>query len=224
MSDLRLEDAAKIYNEGSPLAVHALQDINLTIHQGEMVAITGASGSGKSTLLHILGCLDHLSKGHYYMDDADVSAFSNRKLASLRNQKFGFVLQEFGLLLNNTSKYNVSFPLVFNPKYRFQRIDEKIEAVLDRLGIIDKTNIDTKYLSGGQKQRVAIARAIVNDPDIILADEPTGSLDSKTGGEILEIFNELNQQGKTIVMVTHDLQIAACCERQIKIVDGRIVE
>lgn len=224
MSGLYLKNVRKIYNEGTSAQVDALRGIDLEVLSGEMTAITGPSGSGKSTLLHILGCLDRVTSGEYFIDQEEVSELGSNKLARIRNKKFGFVLQEFGLLLDYSSQYNISFPLVFNPDYRLKKTDQKIYETMERLGIAEKQKIQTKYLSGGQKQRVAIARAIINDPDIILADEPTGALDSKTSDEIMGLFDELHRQGKTIIIVTHDKSIAERCERQIVLHDGTVIE
>ena len=200
-------------------AVKALGGIDLEVKAGEMLAITGASGSGKSTLMHILGCLDSPDEGQYLLDGEDISDFSGDELARTRNKKIGFVFQSFNLLPRISAMENVEVPLLYaahpNPS------KAAIEA-LHIVGLEDRINHEPNQLSGGQRQRVAIARAIVTNPSIILADEPTGNLDSKTSAEILQIFHNLHDSGRTIIVVTHDDQVAAHCSRKIRMQDGFI--
>lgn len=217
---IELINGIKIYGKGSS-RVFALNDLSLQIQQGELVALMGPSGSGKSTLLNIIGCIDQLTSGSYLLDGTDIRNFSHTRLAQLRNKRFGFVLQDFGLIDHWTVSKNVEIPLSYakpsdkNPK-------ERIEQVLNQLQIADKKSELAYRLSGGQKQRVAIARAIVNDPQIILADEPTGALDQKTGREVLNILQKIHQADKTVIIVTHDPSVAGACNRVIQIVDGKM--
>lgn len=201
--------------------VEALAGVDLKIQAGEMVAITGSSGSGKSTLMHILGCLDTPDAGNYLLDSQDVSNLSENQLAKTRNQKIGFVFQAFNLLPRISALENVEVPLLYaahpNPR-------EAAREALITVGLGDRLDHEPNQLSGGQRQRVAIARAIVSNPSIILADEPTGNLDSKTGSEILTLFHQLHDAGRTIIMVTHDDEVAGHCSRQIKMQDGQIQE
>lgn len=221
MGILQLHNITKIYNDGKSNAVTALNEIELIIEQGEFLAIVGKSGSGKSTLLHILGGLDTPTSGDVIYNGEMMNYTNINRLASYRNSKVGFVLQDFGLLSRETVIENVCVPLLFSDcpitKMKRKALDE-----LKLVGIDDLAKRKVTQLSGGQKQRVAIARALVNNPDIILADEPTGALDSKTSYEIISLLEELNQQGKTVVIVTHDLSIAKRCGRVIEIVDGKI--
>lgn len=221
MGILQLHNITKIYNEGKSNAVTALNEIELIIEQGEFLAIVGKSGSGKSTLLHILGGLDTPTSGDVIYNGEMMNYTNINRLASYRNSKVGFVLQDFGLLSRETVIENVCVPLLFSDcpitKMKRKALDE-----LKLVGIDDLAKRKVTQLSGGQKQRVAIARALVNNPDIILADEPTGALDSKTSYEIISLLEELNKQGKTVVIVTHDLSIAKRCGRVIEIVDGKI--
>jgi putative ABC transport system ATP-binding protein len=211
----------RTYNENKSSEVRALRDINMEIDKGEMVAILGPSGSGKSTLLHILGCIDADYHGTYLLYDENMTMKSDKEIANIRNKKLGFVLQEYGLLLDKTVLENVSIPLWFSDcKIRY--IKNKCLVILKILGIQDYYNKKVNELSGGQKQRVAIARALVNDPDIILADEPTGALDQTTSEEIMEELRKLNQAGKTIIIVTHDPRISEVCTKTFHIVDGTI--
>ncbi|MDY3795146.1 MAG: ABC transporter ATP-binding protein [Agathobacter sp.] len=221
MGILQLHNITKIYNDGKSNAVTALNEIELIIEQGEFLAIVGKSGSGKSTLLHILGGLDTPTSGDVIYNGEMMNYTNINRLASYRNSKVGFVLQDFGLLSRETVIENVCVPLLFSDcpitKMKRKSLDE-----LKLVGIDDLAKRKVTQLSGGQKQRVAIARALVNNPDIILADEPTGALDSKTSYEIISLLEELNKQGKTVVIVTHDLSIAKRCGRVIEIVDGKI--
>jgi putative ABC transport system ATP-binding protein len=204
--------------------VPALRGVDVDIHAGEYVAIMGPSGSGKSTLMHILGCLDHATDGQYILDGSDVSHLSRRQLARVRNLKVGFVFQTFNLMPRLTVDENVALPL----KYRggISRAERKKRAmrILDRLGLTDRIGHRPDELSGGQRQRVAIARALVGDPAILMADEPTGNLDSASGAEVLATFKELHTAGHTVVLVTHDPNVASHAERVITMADGKIVD
>ncbi|MEE0224936.1 MAG: ABC transporter ATP-binding protein [Acutalibacteraceae bacterium] len=222
MNDTMIEliDGVKIYGKGSS-RVFALNGLSLQIQKGELVALMGPSGSGKSTLLNIIGCIDQLTSGSYLLDGTDIQNFSHMRLAQLRNKRFGFVLQDFGLIDHWTVSKNVEIPLSY-AKPSDKKPKERIEQVLNQLQIADKKSELAYRLSGGQKQRVAIARAIVNDPQIILADEPTGALDQKTGREVLNILQKIHQAGKTVIIVTHDPTVAGACNRVIQIVDGKM--
>ncbi len=217
---IRLDGVTKTYDSGA-LAVTALAGVDLAIEKGQMVAIIGPSGSGKSTLMHILGCLDAPSTGAYELDGQDVSALSSFALAGIRNRKIGFVFQTFNLLPKASLLRNVELPMLYAGLGSDER-RERAQTALDRVGLGERVKHRPGELSGGQRQRAAIARALVMSPSLILADEPTGNLDSKTGAEILGIFREMNARGETIVIVTHDPAIAAQCGRVVRIVDGRI--
>lgn len=217
---IRMQGVTKTYDAGE-LAVQALRGIDLDIESGQMVAIIGPSGSGKSTLMHILGCLDAPSDGSYRLEGRDVSELSGFQLAAIRNQKVGFVFQTFNLLPKASLLRNVELPLLYAGVSATERRELALEA-LDRVGLRDRAKHRPAELSGGQRQRAAIARAIVNQPSLILADEPTGNLDTRTGLEILEVFDRMHAKGETIVIVTHDPRIADRCERVVSIVDGRI--
>jgi putative ABC transport system ATP-binding protein len=217
---IRMQGVTKTYDAGE-LAVQALRGIDLEIERGQMVAVIGPSGSGKSTLMHILGCLDAPTDGTYRLEGKDVSELSGFQLAAIRNQKVGFVFQTFNLLPKASLLRNVELPLLYAGVSGGERKELALEA-LDKVGLRDRAKHRPSELSGGQRQRAAIARAIVNQPSLILADEPTGNLDSKTGLEILEIFDRMHARGETIVIVTHDPRIAERCERVVSIVDGLI--
>ena len=217
---LKTVDIFKTYQMGEVI-VRALDGVSFSVEANEMIAITGSSGSGKSTLMHILGCLDIPDNGNYFLDGEDVSKMSNTQLARIRNKKIGFVFQSFNLLPKLTAQENVELPLLYsaNPNAK-----ELAHEALRVVGLADRAKHEPNQLSGGQRQRVAIARAIVTNPAIILADEPTGNLDSESGSEILKLFENLNKNGRTIVIVTHDEEVAEFCHRRIKLKDGRIVE
>ncbi|CAG0940547.1 sulfonate transport system ATP-binding protein [Anaerolineae bacterium] len=218
---IEIENITKTYHMGEVL-VNALNGVSLQIGRGEMVAITGPSGSGKSTLMNIIGCLDTPTTGTYILDGVDVSKLTDDQQAGIRNKKIGFVFQTFNLLARTTALDNVELPMVYAgaPDRR-----ERARAALERVGLKDRVHHRPNELSGGQQQRVAIARALVNDPSIILADEPTGNLDTKSGAEILNLFRTFNHEhGMTVVVVTHDQNIAAQAQRIIRIRDGVVVE
>lgn len=217
---IRTENLTKVYNLGKTI-VEALRGITLNIEQGEYVAIMGPSGSGKSTLMHLLGCLDTPTEGKYFFEDKDISALNDVELAALRNKKVGFVFQTFNLLPRLSALHNVELPLVYGGSNSKQR-REKATAMLERVGLSERMNHRPNELSGGEMQRVAVARALVNEPSIILADEPTGNLDSKTGMEIMKLFDTLATEENTIVLVTHDPNVANHAKRTIRIVDGKV--
>ncbi|MGB7183287.1 MAG: ABC transporter ATP-binding protein [Burkholderiaceae bacterium] len=201
--------------------VPVLRDISLSVAAGEFLAVVGPSGSGKSTLLNILGCLDNMDRGRYRLGGEVIDQASSKALSKIRNQRFGFVFQQFSLVPRLNALSNVELPLMYagvNHRQRTRRATE----MLDRVGLADRASHSPMELSGGQQQRVAIARALANEPDILIADEPTGALDSTTGKEILQIFEDLARAGKTVIIVTHDSAVAARCDREIEIADGRI--
>jgi len=209
----------KTYQLGET-TVRALDGVDVAIEDGEMVAITGPSGSGKSTLMHILGCLDIPDGGSYVLAGEDVSRLSKDRLAGIRNRRIGFVFQSFNLLPRLSALENTELPLLYSGRGNVREVAEK---ALDTVGLAGRMMHEPNQLSGGERQRVAVARAIVTDPAIVLADEPTGNLDSRTGEEILGLFRELNAQGRTIIMVTHDPQVAGHCRRRICMKDGQVV-
>lgn len=212
----------KIYNRGKANEFNALKNVSLTIDDGELVAVIGKSGAGKSTLLHILACIDSYEAGEYIIDGNLVKNLGEKELAKIRNEKIGIVMQDFALVDDFSCIENVLLPLDFAEKKRKNRTELALNA-LKSVGMDSMAKKPVNKLSGGQKQRVAIARAIVNEPGVLLADEPTGALDSKTSAEIMELFKTLNKQGRTIVIVTHDPNIASQCNRTIEISDGQIV-
>lgn len=222
MSFIRLENISKEYGKKEN-RFYALNGVSVAIEKGEMVAVMGPSGSGKSTFLNILGMIDDSSSGKVFIDDVDVSGYNDKKKSKLRNSFFGFVMQDFALIPHYKVYENVILPL----EYRRIKKKEKLKKADELLDIMKIKNKREKYpeeLSGGQKQRVAIARALINDAEVLLCDEPTGALDSHTTGEIMDIFTKLHEQGKTIIIVTHDIEVAKYCDRTIYIDDGKIVD
>jgi putative ABC transport system ATP-binding protein len=215
------ERICKTYQMGEVL-VHALRDVTLEVQLGEMLAIMGASGSGKSTMLNLLGTLDRPSSGRYLLDGEPVESLAEVQLAQLRNRKIGFVFQAFNLLPRDTALENVELPMVYAGEPHRRRL-EKARRALERVGLADRMEHLPSQLSGGQQQRVSIARAIVNEPRMLLADEPTGALDSTTTGQVMELFCELHRQGMTVILVTHDPSIAGYADRVVRFQDGRIV-
>ena len=219
---IRITDLSKTYTIGDE-TVHALDGANLHVAPGEFVGIIGPSGSGKSTLMNIIGCLDTADSGEYLLDGTPIEAYSENELARIRNRKIGFVFQSFNLIPKLTAAENVELPLIYQGVKKAERA-ARVEAALNRVQLGKRANHFPTELSGGQQQRVAIARAIVTRPSLILADEPTGNLDSKTTVEIMDIFHELHRQGNTIVLITHDDSVAAQAERRVHILDGRLTE
>jgi putative ABC transport system ATP-binding protein len=203
------------------LEVHALRDVSVDIHKNEYVALMGASGSGKSTLMNLLGCLDTPTSGDYFLEGENVSQMTDGELAEIRNSQIGFIFQTFNLLPRMTALDNVALPLVYSGLSKKRRIEKALD-VLDKVGLSDRVEHKPNELSGGQRQRVAIARALVNDPAIILADEPTGNLDSKTSHEIMDIFTKIHEAGNTIILVTHEHDISNFARRVIRLVDGQV--
>ena len=220
---IRIHDLCRNFIVGEE-TVHALRDINFSIDSGEFVTIMGTSGSGKSTLLNLLGCLDTPSKGDYYLDDISVREMSKDQRASLRNNKIGFVFQSYNLLPKTTSIENVELPLIYNPGISSKERRERAISALNDVGLGDRLYHKSNQLSGGQQQRVAIARALVNNPVIILADEATGNLDTHTSFEILALFQHLYKEGRTILFVTHNLELSRFSSRNIVLRDGRVVD
>ena len=217
---IKLENIYKTYNLGKSNAFTALKGVNLTIDDGEMVAIIGKSGAGKSTLMHIIGCIDDFEKGTYKLADRDVSKISENKRANIRNSEIGIVLQDFALIEEYSAIENVMIPLYFSKNKSKKK--ERAKEALRKMGIEELADKRVNKLSGGQKQRVAIARAIVNNPKLLLADEPTGALDVNTSVEIMKEFIRLNEEGMTIVIITHDMDVANGCQRVVEISDGEI--
>lgn len=220
---IEVKKLKKIYEQGENTC-EALAGIDLQIESGESVAIMGPSGSGKSTLLNIIGCIDRATEGEYFFDGKEVNDYSDSERAGLRNEYLGFVLQDFALVERYTVKENVGLPLKYSKIIKREQRDKRIDEVLKLVGLEEKKNQSVLKLSGGQRQRVAIARALVNEAEVLLCDEPTGALDKATGQGIVNIFKELNKKGKTIIIVTHDPDVAAECDRVVKIVDGRVSE
>ena len=220
---IEIKNLVKIYNKGKTNEFCALKGIDLSIEEGEMVAIIGKSGAGKSTLLHILAAIDSYDKGSYLVDGVSVGDLKEKERARFHNQKMGIVMQDYALIDEYTIEENVQIPLIFGKVKGNDVRREKIMTALENVGLAELAKKPVRQLSGGQKQRVAIARALVNNPTFLLADEPTGALDSKTSGEIMDVFEKLNQGGKTVIIVTHDMEVAARCGRVIEISDGEIV-
>ena len=219
---IRIENINKVYGSGE-IAVRALKEVTLEVKAGEFLAIMGSSGSGKSTLMNILGCLDRPTDGNYHLGGTDVSSLNERELAHIRNKKIGFVFQTFNLLPRLTALKNVEQPMIYKGIARKKRLDIAAQA-LTEVGLGDRLDHKPSELSGGQRQRVAIARALVNDPQIILADEPTGNLDSESEEDILKILQSLNEKNITIIMVTHDRQVAEHAHRIVHFKDGRLIK
>lgn len=219
---IKLVDIRKYYQTG-PVTVKALDGVNVYIESGELLAIIGPSGSGKSTMMNMLGCLDVPTGGEYYLDGREISKFDEDELADIRNKKIGFIFQNFNLLSRLTALENVELPLIYRGMGAVERRERATKA-LQMVGLQDRLHHTPTELSGGQQQRVAIARALAGDPPVILADEPTGNLDSRSGKEVMEILKDLHKNGKTVVIITHDLNVAEQAERVIKMQDGRIVD
>lgn len=218
---IQLQNISKIYGKDGGPQVIALDNASITIEKGEFVAIIGSSGSGKSTMMNILGMLDRPTSGEYYLDNREVNTLTDDELATIRNKTIGFVFQKFHLLPKTTAVENVELPLIYSDRKDIRKLAAE---ALARVGLSDRIRHRTNELSGGQQQRVAIARALVNEPEVILADEPTGNLDSKSGLEVVGIFQELNSLGKTIILITHSREIAEHANRIIRIQDGKIIE
>lgn len=218
---IELENIKKIYSLGEE-EVRALDGVSLNVMEHEFVAIVGASGSGKSTLMNIIGCLDTPDEGKYYIDGQDVTSLSERELATMRNRKIGFIFQQFNLLPKLTAYENVELPLIYQGVAAKER-RERVETALERVGLIKRVHHRPNQLSGGQQQRVAVARALATRPSLILADEPTGNLDSRSSRDIMNLIHELHEQGNTIILITHDEGIVRQAERQVRIMDGKIV-
>ena len=220
---IQTRDLEKIYQMGD-IAVHALRDVNLTVQHGEFLAIMGPSGSGKSTLMNILGYLDQPTSGDYYLDGRQVNALTRNEYAGIRNQKIGFVFQGFNLLPRTSALENVALPLMYDRTGRIKDPGKQARGALERVGLGDRLHHEPNQLSGGQQQRVAIARALANEPALILADEPTGNLDTRTSMDVLSVFQELNDQGITVILVTHEPDIAEHAKRVVEMRDGVILE
>ena len=223
MPFIRIENICKSFSNGTKKPFNVLKNITLSIDDGEFVAIMGKSGSGKSTLLNIIGCVERIDKGKYYFNKQDISSMKDSQLAKLRGNQIGFVFQDYALIEEESVLSNVITPLYFSNYVSIKQMKSTALAVLDRIGISGLNQKRVSLLSGGQKQRVAIARAIVTNPQLILADEPTGALDSMTANEIMRMFKSINNNGRTIIVVTHDLGVAQQCNRIIEISDGRII-
>ncbi len=219
---VEMKDVCKVYEQGK-LEVPALQNVNLQIQEGEYLAIMGPSGSGKSTLMNLIGCLDQLTSGTYLLDGQDISKCSDNEMSDIRLHKIGFIFQSFQLLPYQSALENVALPLTYAGVSRRERLERAAE-MLARVDLSDRVDFMPTQLSGGQKQRVAIARAMINHPKILLADEPTGALDSKSGAQIMELFEKLNQEGVTVLMITHDANIAKNAHRMATIYDGVLNE
>ena len=216
---IHTENLVKLYKIGTS-TVRALDDVSLDIDEGDMVAVTGPSGSGKSTLMNMLGCLDRPNSGKYFLSSEDVSTLPNDKLAEIRNKRIGFVFQSYSLIPRTSALENVELPLLYGGQ-----VSARVEAseALERVGLADRMHHEPNQLSGGERQRVAIARALVTKPSILLADEPTGNLDTKTSDEVLDLFVDLNKKGLTTIVVTHDPDVASRCKRVLRLIDGKIV-
>ena len=220
---IELRDVYKIYGEGLESEVRALDGVSLDIEKGEFVAVVGQSGSGKSTMMNVLGCLDIPTRGTYRLDGVDVRELSDKELSRIRNKQIGFIFQQYNLIQNLTVLENVELPLIYQGIDPIDRRELAIQA-LDRVGLADRAQHKPTQMSGGQQQRVAIARAISTHPPIIMADEPTGALDSRTGHEVLGFLQQLNKEGSIVILITHDNGIAATARRIVRIADGKIIE
>ena len=218
-----IRDVYKIYGEGTEAEVRALDGVSLTVDRGEFVAVVGQSGSGKSTLMNILGCLDVPTRGTYLIDGQDVDELDDAQLSRIRNREVGFIFQSYNLIQGLTAYENVELPLIYQ-NIPASRLREMVQSAMERVDIAGRWHHHPSEMSGGQQQRVAIARAIAAKPPIIMADEPTGALDSHTGKEVLHFLQELNKEGSTVILITHDNSIAATARRIVRIADGRIVE
>ena len=220
---IELRNVYKIYSEGLESEVRALDGVSLEVERGEFVAVVGQSGSGKSTMMNVLGCLDIPTRGDYFLDGVDVRELSDKELSRIRNKQIGFIFQQYNLIQNLTVLENVELPLIYQGIDPIDRRELAMEA-LGRVGLADRAQHKPTQMSGGQQQRVAIARAIATKPPIIMADEPTGALDSHTGQEVLKFLQELNKEGSTVILITHDNGIAATARRVVRIADGKIIE
>ena len=220
---IELRNVYKIYSEGLESEVRALDGVSLEVESGEFVAVVGQSGSGKSTMMNVLGCLDIPTRGDYFLDGVDVRELSDKELSRIRNKQIGFIFQQYNLIQNLTVLENVELPLIYQGIDPIDRRELAMEA-LGRVGLADRAQHKPTQMSGGQQQRVAIARAISTHPPIIMADEPTGALDSRTGHEVLGFLQQLNKEGSTVILITHDNGIAATARRVVRIADGKIIE
>ena len=220
---IELRNVYKIYSEGLESEVRALDGVSLEVERGEFVAVVGQSGSGKSTMMNVLGCLDIPTRGDYFLDGVDVRELSDKELSRIRNKQIGFIFQQYNLIQNLTVLENVELPLIYQGIDLIDRRELAMEA-LGRVGLADRAQHKPTQMSGGQQQRVAIARAISTHPPIIMADEPTGALDSRTGHEVLGFLQQLNKEGSTVILITHDNGIAATARRVVRIADGKIIE
>ena len=220
---IELRNVYKIYGEGLESEVRALDGVSLDIEKGEFVAVVGQSGSGKSTMMNVLGCLDIPTRGTYHLDGVDVRELSDKQLSRIRNKQIGFIFQQYNLIQNLTVLENVELPLIYQGIDPIDRRELAMQA-LARVGLADRAQHKPTQMSGGQQQRVAIARAISTRPPIIMADEPTGALDSRTGHEVLDFLRQLNKEGSTVILITHDNGIAATARRIVRIADGKIIE
>jgi putative ABC transport system ATP-binding protein len=220
---IKLENITKEYSNGGVITP-ALRGVSFTINQGEFVAVMGASGSGKSTLMHIIGFLDKPTSGQYFFDDEDTSQFNDKKLANIRNQKIGFVFQAYNLLARTSVLDNVLLPTIYTAHLNKKEVEERARQLLEKVNLSHRVHHRPNQLSGGEQQRVAIVRALINQPRLILADEPTGNLDSQSGQEVMKVLQDLNKEGHTILMVTHEKYVAECARRIIELKDGQITK
>ncbi len=219
---IKLENIIKDYVD-EEITTRALRGVSFEIDKGDFVAVMGSSGSGKSTLMHIIGFLDKMTQGEYFFDKENTSEFDDKKLAEIRNQKVGFIFQSYNLLARTSVWDNILLPTIYTPNLDKKKIDERANRLLSKLGLLERIDHRPNQLSGGEQQRVAIARALINQPRLILADEPTGNLDSKSGQEVMEVLQDLNEEGHTILMVTHEKYVAECARRILNMKDGLIV-